>query len=920
MDAVSGQICVLDKHGNVLAVNQAWRDFHDMTGEGGNYLQRCDALGAPASRQMAAGIRQVSAQECPRFTLEFSCDGAHGQRCLLANVTRFHGDSGNIVITQEDISERRRMEQALRDSEARWQFALEGSGKGVWDLDVAGNTVFLSSGWKKILGYADDEIGSSVAEWYAQVHPDDAASVRADLQAHLDGGPSTEVNEHRVRRKDGSYIWVQAQGLVVSRDPGGRALRMVGTLSDVSARRAAERRLQLAASVFTCAREGIMITDAAGTIVEVNDTFSAITGYSRAEALGQNPRMLKSGRQPPQFYAAMWQALREQGHWFGEAWNRRKDGTVYAELITISAVRDAAGQTQNYVALFTDITHMKQYLEQIERVAHYDALTGLPNRVLLAERMRHDIAQCQRRKQSLAVLYLDLDGFKGVNDHHGHEVGDALLIALAQRLQHALREGDTMARIGGDEFVAVLVDLERPQDCEPVLARLLQAAATKVQIGPLALQVSASIGVTLYPQDGADADVLMRHADQAMYLAKQGGKNRYHLFDVGRDEAARSHREQLEQIRAALAHDEFVLYYQPKVNMRSGAVIGAEALIRWRHPQRGLLPPGDFLPAIEEHPISVELGEWVIATALRQVAAWRTEGLELPVSVNVGALQLQRADFRERLATLLAAQPDVAPNCLELEILETSALGDIAPISELMHACRALGVSFALDDFGTGYSSLTYLKRLPAELLKIDQSFVRGMLDDPDSLAIIEGVVGLAAAFGRSVIAEGVETVAHGELLLPLGCELAQGFGVARPMPAAALPAWALNWRPDPAWSAWRERPLNRDHVLVVFVEVEHRHWLGQIDAFLAGAADATAPPNRQNCHFSRWHQNEGRILYGANPEFARTIAMHEQVHQLGGELIQLHIEGRRDDAQASLSTLHDLRDALIEQLRRLIR
>lgn len=549
-----------------------------------------------------------------------------------------------------------------------------------------------------------------------------------------------------------------------------------------------EARLQLAASVFTHAREGIIITDADGTIVEVNDTFTRITGYPREEALGQNPQMLQSGRHGPEYYAAMGKTLIEKGHWTGEAWNRRKNGEVYAELLTISAVQDATGKTRNYVALFTDITAMKEHEQQLEHIAHHDALTSLPNRVLLADSLQQAMVQSQRRNRSLAVVYFDLDGFKAVNDTHGHDVGDELLIAIAQRMKDALREGDTLARIGGDEFVAVLVDLERPQDCETVLERLLQAAADPVTVRQQVLHVSASIGVTLYPQDGANAD-------QAMYQAKQAGKNRYHLFDVDQDAAVQTQRESLEHIRRALDQREFVLYYQPKVNMKIGEVIGAEALIRWQHPERGLLPPAAFLPIIEDHTISVELGEWVIDTALTQMTEWHAAGLNIPVSVNIGARQLQQDDFATRLSELIAAHPDVQPCCLELEVLETSVLEDMAQVSEVLHACRAIGVRFVLDDFGTGYSSLTYLKRLPAELLKIDQSFVRGMLDDRGDLAIVEGVMGLARAFRREVIAEGVETVAHGDLLLSLGRELAQGYGIARPMPAAELPGWVAIWR-----------------------------------------------------------------------------------------------------------------------------
>ena len=471
-------------------------------------------------------------------------------------------------------------------------------------------------------------------------------------------------------------------------------------------------------------------------------------------------------------------------------------------MLTVSVVRDPAGAVLNYVALFTDITPLKKHQDELEHIAHYDALTGMPNRVLLADRLQQAMLQSQRRNSALAVAYLDLDGFKPVNDQHGHEVGDQLLVTLSQRMKASLRESDTLARIGGDEFVALLVDIGERRDCELLLSRLLQAAATPVRVDGALLQLSASIGVTLYPQDNADADQLVRHADQAMYLAKQAGKNRFHLFDVAQDAAIQSQRESLEHIRVALDRQEFVLYYQPKVNMRTGAIIGAEALIRWQHPERGLLAPAAFLPVIEGQPISIEIGEWVIQTALAQMALWRGAGLDIGVSVNIGALQLQQPGFVARLGTLLAAHPTVPAQSLELEILETSALEDMAQISQVMHACQAIGVRFALDDFGTGYSSLTYLKRLPAELLKIDQSFVRDMLTDVDDLAIVKGVIGLASAFRRSVIAEGVETVAHGQTLLALGCDLAQGYGIARPMPAADLPGWARQWRPDVSWSA----------------------------------------------------------------------------------------------------------------------
>lgn len=586
---------------------------------------------------------------------------------------------------------------------------------------------------------------------------------------------------------------------IESEDEIGRVAHAFNTMahrirSQLEELRARESRLQLAASVFTHAREGIMITDATGRILEVNDTFVQITGYRRDEVLGENAHILHSGRHGPEYYAELWRSLLEKGHWYGEIWNRRKNGEEYPEMITISAVRDAEGMATHYVALFTDVTEQKEHERALEHVAHYDPLTNLPNRMLLADRLHQALLQTLRRGGSLAVAFLDLDGFKEVNDAHGHNVGDALLIALSERMSSALRDEDTLARIGGDEFIAVLADLGQASDCEPVLQRLLRAAAEPVAVHGLRLQVSASIGVTLFPQDGADADQLIRHADQAMYQAKQAGKNRYHLFDVAHDAEIQTRRETLERVGQGLQAREFVLHFQPKVNMQSGAVIGVEALIRWQHPERGLLSPATFLPVVEDHPLSVEIGEWVIDSALGQLARWHASGLELPVSVNIGARQLQQEDFVDRLATLLAAHPELPRGRLELEILETSALNDTAIVSNVMHACQRLGVRFALDDFGTGYSSLTYLKRLPAEVLKIDQTFVRDMLEDKDDLAIVQGVIGLATAFRREVIAEGVETAEHCRLLLKLGCTLAQGYGIGRPMPAEEIPAWIASW------------------------------------------------------------------------------------------------------------------------------
>jgi diguanylate cyclase (GGDEF)-like protein/PAS domain S-box-containing protein len=657
------------------------------------------------------------------------------------------------------------------------------------------NTQFANdAGLKKpaeIINKCDDELS-----WREL-----AAMYQADDQFVIDTGTPRLNYEEVQYTPNGNSIKIRTSKTPIY-DINNSVVGVLGIYEDITAWSESQEKIHLAASVFTHAQESIIITDASGMIINVNNAFSQSTGYSLEESIGKNPRILQSGYQSSEFYADMWRILIEKGYWTGEVWSRRKTGEVYAELKTISAVRNDNGITTHYVALGYDITQMKKYQDQLEHIAHYDLLTNLPNRVLLSDRLSQAKLHCNRNEKSLAVVFLDLDGFKHVNDTYGHNVGDELLIALSVRMKDVLRESDNLARIGGDEFIAVLTNLTTLEDCEIVLDKFLLAASEPVIIADIVLNVSASIGVTLYPQDNVSTDQLIRHADQAMYLAKQSGKNRYHFFDTAQDEAIKSQRESLKAIRKALDNQQFVLYYQPKVNMRKGIVVGFEALIRWQHPERGLLNPIEFLPIIENNPMMIELGEWVINTALKQISLWQTMDLNIPIStsVNIAAVQLQQPDFTQRLTTLLATHQDVEPRYLELEVLETSALDDVAHISQIMNDCMALGVNFALDDFGTGYSSLTYFRRLPANLIKIDQSFVRDMLDNTDDLAIVQAVIALAKSFKRDVIAEGVETIEHGKVLLHLDCELAQGYGIAKPMPVCDIPAWVNNWKPDKSW------------------------------------------------------------------------------------------------------------------------
>ncbi len=675
----------------------------------------------------------------------------------------------------------------------------------------------------------------------------------------------------------------------------------------------AEESLRLAANVFTHSREGILITDSNADIIDVNPAFSDITGYGREEALGKNPRILNSGRQTGDFYSGMWETLLSRGHWNGELWNRRKDGGIYAQLLNISSVRDERGEIRNFIAQFSDITTLKEYQSQLEKIAHYDALTGLPNRLLLQDRIVQAMAQAPRRGMHMAIAYLDLDGFKAVNDTHGHETGDKLLAKLAGRMQLSLRDGDTLSRLGGDEFVAVLVDLPDMSAAGPVIARLLEAVNQPVLVDSVELRVSASLGVSLYPQtDEVDAEQLLRQADQAMYQAKQSGKNRFHVFDAEYDRNVRGRYENLKQIERALERREFTLFYQPKVNMRTGALIGAEALIRWMHPKKGLLPPSEFLPVVENHPLSIRLGEWVIETALAQIEAWHAEGLDVPVSVNVSAFQLQNAAFAAGLRETLERHPGVRPGDLELEILETSALDDISSMSELIALCEELGVGFALDDFGTGYSSLQYLKRLPAGLIKIDQSFVRDLLDNPEDLAILEGVVGLASAFRRNLIAEGVETIDHGEILLCMGCEWAQGYAIARPMPASDFRDWIGTWDAPAIWK--NQDSIGRESLSSVYAAVEHRSWVLSLRRYLEGQRDAPPITERKRCRFCAWLERGG---HRALPEKDRRELelLHERAHLLAETLIDRKGADRADFPRDALLEAARLGDAVFRLL-----
>ncbi|MEY2634057.1 MAG: hypothetical protein RIR00_2711, partial [Pseudomonadota bacterium] len=653
--------------------------------------------------------------------------------------------------------------------------------------------------------------------------------------------------------------------------------------------RDSEVRHRQAVAVFDHALEGIIVTDTDGRITEVNATFSEITGYAHDEVIGQNPRMLSSGRHDAAFFQSLWQTLASTGIWRGEIWNRRKDGSLYPQATSLSAVRDGDGAVTHYIGLFSDVTQLKESHARLERMAYYDALTGLPNRLLLADRLRLALAHADRHREQLAVCYLDLDGFKPVNDQWGHAIGDALLVETGRRLLQAVRADDTVSRLGGDEFVLLLGSIKREEDWEIALQRIQDVLRLPFLPQHGGVSLAASIGITLYPRDSADPDTLLRHADQAMYSAKQAGRNRYMLFDPEFDRLHSARLENSEAMRRAIRQHEFCLYFQPKVDMRRGQVMGVEALVRWQPPGEALRLPAEFLHLVEEAGLQVELGEWVLRSALRQMQQWAESGAPLSVSINLAAEHLQKTSFVDDLRRALSHFPAVDPHLLELEIVETTALQDLRRVAGLIQECRGLGVQFAVDDFGTGYSSLSYLKQLPMQTLKIDRSFVHDMLEDPDDLAIVDGVVGLGHAFRRRVIAEGVESEAHGELLLRLGCEYGQGYGIALPMPAEALPQWLESWRAPASWKDIPRWPSAA--VSLLSVELDLSRWINQLETALCSDADAQTLPEMlsSRCRFGVWLSGEFGVRYGRQPIYRSLVELHDRLHDTGQELVKLH-------------------------------
>jgi diguanylate cyclase (GGDEF)-like protein/PAS domain S-box-containing protein len=688
----------------------------------------------------------------------------------------------------------------------RWEWALDGSRLGVTDWRPGLKEGFASAAWRSLTGLRNERWTPSA--WLEGVHPDDRPQLEWAIASVSAGTAGRLQLELRMSPGDGQasetpWRWFEATLLVIERDAVDRPTRLLATLADAHERRQAQERQLMSVSLFQHLHEGLLVTDAELRALDVNPAYSQILGVRRDELLGTVPSLLRPSPEDPvarQQRAAMWAALREHGSWRGELLERRRTGETCTLQTTISTVRGLAGDLRYHVLVISDITEQRAQRARLERQAHFDELTRLPNRARLSQLLDDAMSAADHDGYLLVVCYLDLDRFKPVNDRFGHAAGDRLLAELAGRLRSALRQRenwtDTAARLGGDEFV-LLLRSATIEEARMAVERVLRVVAQPYVIDPAEepVQVTASMGATIYPIDRSDADTLLRHADHAMYGAKQSGRNGYLFFDPEHRRRTEERVMAIGRVQEALDQQEFVLFYQPKVDMRSGRVLGFEALLRWDHPQQGLIAPLQFLPLIDNTGLSSRIGDWVISQALDHLTQWHRNGLEISVSVNASPRHLQEPDFALRLAELLARHPEPLAPWLEIEMLETAAHADIEATSALVERCRTLGVKFALDDFGTGYSTLTYLKRLPVDVLKIDRSFVHHMLDDAQDRAIVEGVIGLARTFGCTVVAEGVESPAQARMLLDLGCDIGQGTGIAAPMRADQVATWTREYR-----------------------------------------------------------------------------------------------------------------------------
>jgi diguanylate cyclase (GGDEF)-like protein/PAS domain S-box-containing protein len=799
MDTTGALVVVLRPDGRIRRVNRRFAEEASSVSGAPEGRVLDDWLHPDERRQLEqALVRLPWPVLSPIFETMRRAGGYAAEHCLLARRGQYrsywleaslqydpYGKEEGAVVCATDITFLKQQQERLSRSEGLLKEAQRIAQLGHWELDLSCDRLTWSEEVFRIFELDPASGPYTYSDFLAFVHPDDRAAAVESYLSSLNARSPYAI-DHRLLFGDGRVKWVQ-QRCITRYDDAGRPLRSIGTIQDITANRVAEEQLRLAASVFDESLNGIIITDAEARIVKTNPAFGKIMGYSADEIVGRKTSMLKSGRHGKAFYRRMWETLRKEGQWQGEIWDRRKDGRVIPLWQSISAVRDAQGKVTHYVGVLFDLSEQKRSADHIRHLAYYDSLTELPNRQLFGDRCEHALQRARRNGRSLALLFLDLDRFKYVNDSLGHPVGDDLLRAVAQRLKECLRHCDTVARLGGDEFIVLLEDVKSRRAIELTARRILAAFHQPFLVQGHRLNVCTSIGVSCYPGDGEDATTLIKNADLAMYRAKELGRNDFRFYETHLTTHATERLFLEGELRNALKRNELTVHYQPQFALADGRLVGAEALLRWRHPQRGWIPADVFIAIAEDAGLMAPIGEWVLRTACDQVRAWAAAGLRPPrMAVNLSGAQVERSDI---LATVTRALEDVGlpPEYLELEITETFIMRQAERNIRVLEDLRALGVSLAIDDFGIGQSSLRYLNRLPVDKLKIDRSFIRDIPRDPNEMAITRAILALGRSLRLKVLAEGVETAQQAEFLKELGCDEVQGFYFGRPMEASEL-------------------------------------------------------------------------------------------------------------------------------------
>lgn len=686
---------------------------------------------------------------------------------------------------QRDVTDRKEAELALKKSQEQLRLVLKGSDDGIWAWNLDDDQVERSLSWYQMLGYERREVPSRANFWAQIIHADDVAFVHQEIERLRAGHQERYSMQLRLQHKDGHYVPVLSRGYI-HRDANGRAMHIYGSISNLTDQKAREAKLSLAAAAFLQSREGIAITDAYRTIIMVNKAFSAITGYTETEVLGQNLHVLASGRNSPEFYAALWDEVNTTNHWAGEIWDRRKDGTEYPQWMAITAVRDQHEQITHYLGNFSDLSDAKAAENRIQLLSHFDALTGLPNRALLQDRTEHSIRMVQRAGEPLTMMLLGIDHFKRTTDTLGYQVSDQLLVAMARRLGDLVRDQDTVARLEGKDFVLVLPGTPA-SGAMHLATELLGKLAQPFQLAGHELSVTASIGIASYPDNGCDFDSLFKAVEIAKHRAQLNGRDTYEFYSEDMYQQVRTRDLMTQALRNAAALDQLQLVYQPLVDLQTGQISGLEALLRWQHPELGAISPAQFIPLAEESGLIKGIGEWVLRRACRDIRTWQDQGLHVPhVAVNVSPLQFHDPDLIEQVKKAFS-EHQVDPKLIYLEVTEGALMDDVQRSEVMLKELKDLGIKLSLDDFGTGYSSLSYLKRFPFDKVKIDQSFVHDITTSQSDNVLVKVIVAMAHGLGLKVTAEGVETEAQCEILRTHVCDEIQGYFFSKPVSAHAI-------------------------------------------------------------------------------------------------------------------------------------